>query len=244
MSVGCRCLIVPTSSFSAAASAASTRRARSRGAPVRVTLLDRHNYHLFQPLLYQVATASLSPADIASPIRWILRHQSNVQVLLAEAQTIEPERRRVIIDGGSLDYDYLIVATGAAHAYFGHPEWAAARARPQNAGRCAGDPAPDPARVRSRRARDRRRGPGAAADVRHHRRRTDRRRARRRARRDRAPHAEGRLPIDSSGVGAHRAAGRRSAPARDVSRRAEAGRARFVDPARSGGQTGSIVTAS
>ena len=94
------------------------------GAPVRVTLLDRHNYHLFQPLLYQVATASLSPADIASPIRWILRHQSNVQVLLAEVHTIEPARRQVVIDGGTIDYDYLIVATGAAHAYFGHPEWA------------------------------------------------------------------------------------------------------------------------
>ena len=95
------------------------------GAPVRVTLLDRHNYHLFQPLLYQVATASLSPADIASPIRWVLRHQANVQVLLAEAQAIEPARRRVIIDDGRIvDYDYLIVATGAAHAYFGHPEWA------------------------------------------------------------------------------------------------------------------------
>jgi NADH:ubiquinone reductase (H+-translocating) len=93
-------------------------------APVRVTLVDRHNYHLFQPLLYQVATASLSPADIASPIRWILRHQSNVQVLLADARTIEPERRRVVIDGGSVDYDYLVIATGATHAYFGHPEWA------------------------------------------------------------------------------------------------------------------------
>ncbi|MEO8260167.1 MAG: NAD(P)/FAD-dependent oxidoreductase [Acidobacteriota bacterium] len=94
-------------------------------APVRVTLLDRHNYHLFQPLLYQVATASLSPADVASPIRWILRRQSNVQVLLAEAQSIAPAEHRVMIDGGSIDYDYLIVATGAAHAYFGHPEWAA-----------------------------------------------------------------------------------------------------------------------
>jgi NADH dehydrogenase len=102
-------------------------------APVRVTLVDRHNYHLFQPLLYQVATASLSPADIASPIRWILRRQPNVQVLLAEARTIEPERRRVAIDTGPaeagrqlryVDYDHLIIATGAAHAYFGHAEWA------------------------------------------------------------------------------------------------------------------------
>src|SRR5512132_2888581 len=87
-----------------------------RGAAVRVTLLDRHNYHLFQPLLYQVATAALSPGDVASPIRWILRKQKNVQVLLAEARRIEPERRRVVIDpepssaGGdpSVDYDYLI----------------------------------------------------------------------------------------------------------------------------------------
>ncbi len=71
------------------------RRARSRRAPVRVTLLDRHNYHLFQPLLYQVATASLSPGDIASPIRWVLRRQANVEVLLADAQAIDAARRRV-----------------------------------------------------------------------------------------------------------------------------------------------------
>jgi NADH dehydrogenase len=94
------------------------------GVPVRVTLVDRHNYHLFQPLLYQVATASLSPADIASPIRWILRRQSNVQVLLADAQAIEPDRRRVLISDGSVEYDYLVVATGATDTYFGHPEWA------------------------------------------------------------------------------------------------------------------------
>jgi NADH dehydrogenase len=100
-------------------------------APVRITLLDRHNYHLFQPLLYQVATASLSPGDVASPIRWILRHQPNVTVLLADAREIDTSRRCVLIDGGEsgaptepLTYDYLIVATGAAHAYFGHPEWA------------------------------------------------------------------------------------------------------------------------
>jgi NADH dehydrogenase len=102
------------------------------GTPVRVTLLDRHNYHLFQPLLYQVATASLSPGDVASPIRWILRHQKNIQVLLAEAREIDTANRRVLVDPGPSDgapppiaYDYLIVATGAAHSYFGHPEWAA-----------------------------------------------------------------------------------------------------------------------
>src|SRR6186713_1138557 len=104
------------------------------GADVRVTLIDRHNYHLFQPLLYQVATAALSPGDVASPIRWILRKQKNVQVLLAEARRIDPAGRQVIIDAGpataadaagpAVPYDYLIVATGGAHAYFGHPEWA------------------------------------------------------------------------------------------------------------------------
>lgn len=95
------------------------------GADVRVTLLDRHNYHLFQPLLYQVATAALSPADIASPIRWILRKQKNVQVLLADVTAIDAQRRAVLTDRGEIAYDYLIVATGAAHSYFGHPEWAA-----------------------------------------------------------------------------------------------------------------------
>src|SRR5471032_3370864 len=84
------------------------------GADVRVTLLDRHNYHLFQPLLYQVATASLSPGDVASPIRWILRHQANVEVLLADAIAIDPAGQRVLLDRGAIAYDYLIVATGAA----------------------------------------------------------------------------------------------------------------------------------
>jgi NADH dehydrogenase len=102
------------------------------GAPVRITLLDRHNYHLFQPLLYQVATASLSPADIASPIRWILRGQRNVQVLLADVRTIDPAQRRIAYSDGNhgagestheIRYDYLIVAAGARHAYFGHSEW-------------------------------------------------------------------------------------------------------------------------
>jgi NADH dehydrogenase len=95
------------------------------GADVSVTLLDRHNYHLFQPLLYQVATASLSPGDVASPIRWILRGQANVEVLLANVRAIDPADRRVLIDeGDAIPYDYLVLAAGAAHAYFGHPEWA------------------------------------------------------------------------------------------------------------------------
>ena len=86
------------------------------GAPVRVTVLDRHNYHLFQPLLYQVATASLSPGDIASPIRWVLRRQRNVQVLLADVQAIDLSAQRVTIDGDQIAYDYLIVAAGASHS--------------------------------------------------------------------------------------------------------------------------------
>src|SRR5262245_22580224 len=95
-----------------------------RRARVRVTLLDRRNHHLFQPLLYQVATATLSAGDIASPIRWILRRESNLRVLLGEAERIDTAHRQVsLTDGALLDYDYLIVATGARHSYFGHEEW-------------------------------------------------------------------------------------------------------------------------
>src|SRR5260221_6121267 len=96
-----------------------------RHTPVQVTLLDRHNYHLFQPLLYQVATAALSPGDIASVIRWVLRRQQNVEVLLADVRSIDPIGRTVAVDSGALTipYDYLVLAPGAAHAYFGHPEW-------------------------------------------------------------------------------------------------------------------------
>ena len=95
-------------------------------ADVRVTLVDRHNYHLFQPLLYQVATATLSAGDIGAPIRWVLRRASNVRVLLGEARSVDVGARRVqLSDGATLDYDSLIVATGARHAYFGHPEWEA-----------------------------------------------------------------------------------------------------------------------
>src|SRR5690606_21861932 len=91
--------------------AAAKRLAR---APVRVTLIDRHNYHLFQPLLYQVATATLSPGDIASPVRWILRRAKNIRVLLGEVQSIDTASRLVRLkDGEEIGYDYLIVATGS-----------------------------------------------------------------------------------------------------------------------------------
>jgi NADH:ubiquinone reductase (H+-translocating) len=97
---------------------------RLRRENVQVTLLDRKNHHVFQPLLYQVATATLSPGDIAAPIRWILRRVRNVRVLMGEARRIDVNARRVeLADGGVLDYDYLIVASGSRHAYFGHGEW-------------------------------------------------------------------------------------------------------------------------
>lgn len=95
-----------------------------RRAAVHITLVDRHNYHLFQPLLYQVATASLSPADVASPIRGILKRQANAEVWLGEAVDVDPQRKIVQLADGRLEYDYLVVATGATHAYFGHDEWA------------------------------------------------------------------------------------------------------------------------
>ncbi|AKF07520.1 NAD(P)/FAD-dependent oxidoreductase [Sandaracinus amylolyticus] len=97
-----------------------------RRAPVRVTLVDRSNHHLFQPLLYQVATAALAAPDIASPIRRLLAHQRNATVLMGEVARIDPAAHEVWLeDGSKLAYDYLVVATGMTHAYFGHDEWAA-----------------------------------------------------------------------------------------------------------------------
>jgi len=90
---------------------------------VRVTVIDRTNYHLFQPLLYQVATAALSPADIAAPVRAILSNCRNVEVILAEVQSVDVETKKVKTVDLEIDYDYLIIATGARHSYFGHNEW-------------------------------------------------------------------------------------------------------------------------
>ncbi|MBO6686809.1 MAG: NAD(P)/FAD-dependent oxidoreductase, partial [Parvibaculum sp.] len=95
-----------------------------KNADVEITLIDRQNYHLFQPLLYQVATATLSPADIAVPVRSTLRDQKNTRVLLGEVTHVDRARRLVdLADGRHVPYDWLVVATGARHAYFGHDEW-------------------------------------------------------------------------------------------------------------------------
>src|SRR3954463_9703652 len=90
---------------------------------VSITLIDRRNHHLFLPLLYQVATAALNPSDIAIPIRRILRSQKNVEVLLAEAKGVDFVQKQLVLDEGSVNYDYLVIATGARHSYFGHEEW-------------------------------------------------------------------------------------------------------------------------
>src|SRR5215468_735638 len=100
-----------------------TAKALGRAA-VELTVIDRQNHHCFQPLLYQVATAALSPADVAWPVRHILRKQKNATVLMAEVRGIDTTKRRVQIDSMSIPYDYLVLATGAAHSYFGHDEWA------------------------------------------------------------------------------------------------------------------------
>src|ERR1700692_2268124 len=93
-------------------------------AGVDVTLIDRRNFHLFQPLLYQVATGALSPGEIASPLRYVLNRQKNIRVLLGEVANIDPEKRELIqAEGSRVPYDTVIFATGSTHSYFGHPEW-------------------------------------------------------------------------------------------------------------------------
>src|ERR1700681_3312085 len=90
---------------------------------VQITLIDRQNFHTFQPLLYQVATAGLSPGDISAQVRWILRSRRNIEVLMSEVQDFDLARRVVRLPDGEIPYDYLVVASGASHAYFGHDEW-------------------------------------------------------------------------------------------------------------------------
>jgi NADH dehydrogenase/putative oxidoreductase len=97
--------------------------AKLAGARAALTLIDRHNYHLFQPLLYQVATTALSPGDIATPVRGLFRERFNVRVLLGEVTGVDKARREVLVEGGRIPYDYLVLATGAAHSYFGRDDW-------------------------------------------------------------------------------------------------------------------------
>lgn len=97
---------------------------RLKNLPVRITLIDRHNYHLFQPLLYQIATAGLSPADVATPIRGLFRKDGNVRVVLGEVDAIDSKSKTVTFGQNSMDYDHLVLATGASHSYFGKDEWA------------------------------------------------------------------------------------------------------------------------
>lgn len=112
-------VVIVGGGFAGLAAAKALRRSR-----VRVTLVDRHNHHLFQPLLYQVASATLSPADIAAPIRHILRRQSNVAVLLGEISGIDLEQKRIALNSGArISYDFLILATGVGHSYFGNEAW-------------------------------------------------------------------------------------------------------------------------
>ena len=193
-------------------------RALDGAADVRVTLLDRHNYHLFQPLLYQVATAALSPGDIASPIRWILRHQKNVEVLLANVtadRSSRPPRahRSTAIRSW---YDYLDPCHRLGARVLRASRMGGARTRTEDARRCAGDATAHAAGVRSRRARDRSREAGTAAHLRHRRRRADRRRTGGRAGRDRASVARPRFPPHPHRVGAHHP---RSKAVRTCSRR-------------------------
>src|SRR5204863_8105698 len=94
-----------------------------RTTPVRVTLVDRQNHHVFQPLLYQVATAALSPADIAEPLRHIFRKQENAEIVLGEVRRIDVAAKKVILADEEIAYDYLIIAAGARHSYFGKDEW-------------------------------------------------------------------------------------------------------------------------
>ena len=119
MSVGRPRVVIVGGGFGGLAAARALRRA-----PVDVTLVDQRNFHLFQPLLYQVATGALSPANIASPLRWILRRQSNTDVVLARVTGFDVAGRRVLLEDGELAYDHLIVAAGATHSYFGN-DWAA-----------------------------------------------------------------------------------------------------------------------
>ncbi|WP_420243342.1 NAD(P)/FAD-dependent oxidoreductase [Roseiterribacter gracilis] len=124
-SAGRKHVVIVGAGFGGLWCAQGLRPSKLKGADLEITIVDQHNYHLFQPLLYQVATAALSPADIAAPIRNIVRGQQNARVLLDEVIGVDRRAKRVqLASGDTLDYDRLVLATGVRHAYFGHDEWA------------------------------------------------------------------------------------------------------------------------
>ena len=143
---------------------------------VELTLVDRRNFHLFQPLLYQVATGALAPGEIAKPLRAILRRKTQHagRARPGHRTSIRRRARVILSDGGRIGYDSLIVATGARFSYFGNDEWAPLRAGPQDDRRRDRDPAPDLHRLRGGRARGQPRPTGRVDDIRHRRRRPDR----------------------------------------------------------------------
>ena len=173
-----------------------------RQAPVEVTLVDRQNFHLFQPLAYQVATGALSPAEIAVPLRAVLKRQGNARVLLAEVTGFDLERQEVVLarlpNGdaqATIGYDTLVVAGGSRYSYFGHDDWQPYAPELKSLDGRARDPQPHPRRVRGRRGRARRGAPAELAHVRRRRGRPDRCRDGGADRRARARHAPARLPL-------------------------------------------------
>jgi len=136
----------------AADSAGSTRPARSRSGRSASPCSTAAITILFQPLLYQVATAALNPSDIATPLRSILRRASNVTVFLAQVESVDLAGRRLVLDDGPMAYDALVLAAGAGHSYFGHDDWEPLAPKPQDPGGRAGDPAPRAGGLRGRRA--------------------------------------------------------------------------------------------
>ncbi len=145
------------------------------GSSARVTLIDRRNHHVFQPLLYQVATAALNPANIASPIRRILRGLDNVEVLLGDVEAIDVPAKVVRMTDGEAAYDYLIVATGATHSYFGHEEWADDAPGLKSIEDCARHPPKGPPGLRGGRTRTQPEASAGVDDLRRRRWRADRR---------------------------------------------------------------------
>jgi NADPH-dependent 2,4-dienoyl-CoA reductase/sulfur reductase-like enzyme len=145
------------------------------GYPIRITVIDRHNYHLFVPLLYQVATAALSPADVAEPIRKILRRHDNIRVFMGEVSGVDVAGKRVLVEGeGFVAYDRLVLATGPKYNYFGNEHWAACSG-PENRVGCPANPRQRAAGLRAGRIQQGSRRASCPDDLCHRRRRANRR---------------------------------------------------------------------